>query len=148
MEILVSTNGGSSYTSVRKLNPFIDPNDLDRAHKPFSSGGFNRAPVWVLEEIDLSNYAGQIVKIKFDFKTHDELYNGFRGWILDDVEVIDVAVFNSPQNTSSFAAKSFKGHSGSTEEDKSGYLEGASEEFLQIHKNPRTSTENVAPTRN
>jgi len=90
MDVLISTDNGATYTTLKKLNPFIDPNDSNRESKPFSSGGFNRKPVWVLEEINLSDYMGEDIVIKFEFSTKDSIYNGFRGWIIDDMEVIDL----------------------------------------------------------
>lgn len=87
MEILISTDGGTSFSSLKKLNPYVDPNDEDRAPKPFSSGGFNRMPVWAYEEIDLTDYAGEQVLIKLNFSTNDQLYNGFRGWLIDSFKV-------------------------------------------------------------
>ena len=84
-------------TLVKKLNPAIDPpkeknqnyNDasLLRIKKPFSSAGFNRKPVWNTEEIDLSDYSGQTIQIKFKFNTVDAYYNGFRGWMIDNIEI-------------------------------------------------------------
>jgi hypothetical protein len=82
---------------VKKLNPAIDPpselgknyneSAIERQDKPFSSGGFNRAPILVKEELDLSKYSGKRIKLKFRFNTVDTLYNGFRGWIIDDVKI-------------------------------------------------------------
>ncbi len=37
--------------------------------------------------IDLSDFAGQIIRIQFNFDTVDELYNGFRGWYVDDFKI-------------------------------------------------------------
>ena len=88
LEVQISVDGGS-FTTIKKLNPFVDPNDITREPKPFSSGGFNRKPVWVMEEIDLSEYIDKTVRIRFKFDTVDELFNGFRGWIIDDFAVID-----------------------------------------------------------
>ncbi len=89
MIILISKDGGTTYTELEKLNPYLDPSDTDREHKPFSSGGFNRFPMWVLQEINLSEYTGETIQIKFNFSTMDARYNGFRGWIIDDIEVVD-----------------------------------------------------------
>ena len=91
LEVQISTDNGNTFTTIKKLNPYVDPNDSDRAHKPFSSGGFNRKPVWVIEDIDLTDYVGQTIQIRFNFDTRDALYNGFRGWVIDDVSIIDVS---------------------------------------------------------
>ncbi len=61
----------------------------DRESIPYTSGGFNQAPVWIYHNIDISQYVGQKVHIQFDFQTLDSLYNGFRGWFIDDVKVLD-----------------------------------------------------------
>ncbi|MGM0526743.1 MAG: S8 family serine peptidase, partial [Pseudomonadota bacterium] len=89
MEIMISVDGGDTFEVVRKLNPYVDPNDSDRAPKPFSSAGFNRKPVWVSELMDLSQYAGESIVLRFNFRTNDSLYNGFRGWIMDDIMVYE-----------------------------------------------------------
>jgi hypothetical protein len=73
-----------------KLNPVTDPGG--GAATPFTSGGFNMAPVWKdITDIDLSSYRGKRVVLVFTFDTGDRLYNGFRGWVVDDVTVRSVA---------------------------------------------------------
>ncbi|MBN1874090.1 MAG: pre-peptidase C-terminal domain-containing protein, partial [Anaerolineae bacterium] len=37
--------------------------------------------------IDLSAYAGQVIQMRFYFDTLDELYNAYRGWYIDDVDI-------------------------------------------------------------
>lgn len=70
-----------------RLNPVVDPTLPDRSAIPFTSGGFNVAPVWRAAEADLSAFAGHSVQLVFSFATVDNLYNGFRGWIVDNVKV-------------------------------------------------------------
>ena len=127
MEIQVSTDGGSTFTSVRRLNPFIDPNESDRYSKPFSSGGYNRKPVWTLEEIDLSEYVGEVIHLRFKFATVDELYNGFRGWIIDAVEIIDVDNISSQASLATL---------GLVQEKTSSMREELRDEYFRIHKQP------------
>lgn len=67
------------------INPELDANGTP--DQPFSSGGFNAAPVWNLYTFDISQFGGQDVQIQFYFRTNDGLYNGFRGWLVDDVYV-------------------------------------------------------------
>ncbi len=69
---------------IAQLNPAADPQG-GAAAIPFTSGGFNRAPVWVPVTLDLSAYRGRHVRLIFSFDTRDILYNGFRGWIVDNV---------------------------------------------------------------
>lgn len=77
-----------------KLNPFTDPVLDDREPIPFTSGGFNQVPVWKYVEFDLSEFAGKQIHLKFSFDTRDELYNGFRGWLIDEIQVTDKAVLD------------------------------------------------------
>lgn len=146
MEIQISTDGGSSYTTIKKLNPFVDPNDSDRSSKPFSSGGYNRKPVWALEEIDLSSYAGEVITLRFDFKTNDGLYNGFRGWIIDTLEIVDFSSTESAASVASklqpaVAAKSLRFNPLNVRK------ENTRDEFFEIHKKPQTYSKEGIPTR-
>lgn len=90
MEIYVIDNGGNQ-TLLGKLNPYTDPILSERKVIPFTSGGFNQAPVWKYEEFDLTEYAGTSIRLKFHFDTRDGLYNGFRGWFIDEIRVTDKA---------------------------------------------------------
>lgn len=98
MEIIVIEEGGTE-TSLGRLNPFSDPILDDRAALPFTSGGFNKAPIWVMAEYDLTDFIGKTVQLKFDFRTVDGLYNGFRGWFVDNVLVTDKAPLKSANTT-------------------------------------------------
>ena len=90
MDIQVSIDGGQTYQNLARLNPLSDPQSTaNRAPLPFSNFGFNAAPSTSQQEaISLDQFAGQPnVRLKFEFSTEDELYNGFRGWMLDDVVI-------------------------------------------------------------
>ena len=92
MSLEVSTDSGSSWETLAKLNPFSDPVDsgVERAPIPFSNRGYNKAPAWLSQEpISLDDYAGSQVQLRFTFRTQDELYNGFRGWLIDNVRITD-----------------------------------------------------------
>ena len=79
---------GEGTTVLKRLNPALDPTSpADRSALPYTSGGFNVAPVWVDEAIDISAYEGQSIRIRFVFNTRDHQYNGFRGWVVDDVRI-------------------------------------------------------------
>lgn len=97
MEIYVLEGGGE--TSLGRLNPYSDPILDDRASLPFTSGGFNKAPLWVMAEYDLTNYVGSTIQLKFEFRTVDDLYNGFRGWFVDNVLVTDKAPLKAANTT-------------------------------------------------
>ncbi|MBK8259019.1 MAG: DNRLRE domain-containing protein [Polyangiaceae bacterium] len=84
-QLLVQVVSGATVTTIGTLNPEIDTNGF--SGQPYSSGGFDAAPVWSLYEMDLSAYAGQNVQIRFRFQSQDSLYNAFRGWMVDTVTV-------------------------------------------------------------
>jgi hypothetical protein len=101
MEVFVVSGG--TETSLGRLNPFSDPVLDDRAALPFTSGGFNKAPLWVFVEYDLTDFVGSIIQLKFTFDTRDALYNGFRGWLVDDVLVTDKAPLKAANATTEYA---------------------------------------------
>lgn len=136
MEIQVSTNGGMTFQTIKKLNPYVDPNAEDRKPKPFSSGGFNRKPVWVLEEIDLSDYVGKVITLRFAFKTNDNLYNGFRGWLIDTLEIVNFSSTQTGQSINQLQRRTPKG------------TKDTNRAFLEIHKKPRTYSNDITPSRN
>lgn len=123
MRVQVSQNGGG-FVTVRTLNPYVDPNDADREAKPFSSAGYNRMPVWANETLDLSEYAGSEIRIRFAFATVDSLYNGFRGWVLDNLRVVDISY---DEVEPSIASGRVKAH--------------MSEAFKQQHRLPKAQPE-------
>lgn len=93
MLIEISKDNGATWQNIARLNPLSDPTYGDssiRAPMPFSNRGFNRAPAWLWQEpIDISDLAGvHNAKIRFVFSTEDEFYNGFRGWLIDDVQIV------------------------------------------------------------
>jgi hypothetical protein len=95
MMISVSTDDGVTWRDLAKLNPLSDPQsaDIDRDPIPFSNTGFNSAPVWQEQEgislvdADGETLAGQTIKLKYTFNTVDGLFNGFRGWMIDDIKI-------------------------------------------------------------
>lgn len=75
-------------TVLKRLNPDADPTSpADRRALAYTSGGFNVAPIWKDEAINISAYKGQNVRIRFGFNARDVNYNGFRGWFVDDVRI-------------------------------------------------------------
>lgn len=86
MQVDYSTDGGSTWTSTGKLNPADDP--AGRHDQSYSNNGYAAEPGWKEYLVDLSPAIGSAsVKVRFSFDTRDNLYNGFRGWLVDDVVV-------------------------------------------------------------
>ena len=77
---------GVGTTDLGTLNPTVDADGAP--NQPFTTNGFNAAPGWIGVGQSLSAYAGKTVKLHFDFNTGDHQYNGFRGWLLDNVRVV------------------------------------------------------------
>lgn len=89
MSIAVQDVGTGAITVLGRLNPFEDPTFFPRAATPYTSAGFNRAPVWRPVFVDLSAFRGMVIRLVLNFDTVDQQYNGFRGWIVDNVQVSD-----------------------------------------------------------
>lgn len=94
MTVSVSTDDGVTWRDLARLNPLSDPKtSIDRSAIPFSNTGYNSAPTWLTQEaiplVDIKkvSLSGQTVKLKFTFKTVDGKFNGFRGWMIDNIEI-------------------------------------------------------------
>jgi len=88
MEVfVVDAADSTSQTSLGRLNPYSDPILENRDAIPYTSGGFNQAPVWKYEQFDLTSFVGQNIRLRFEFRTIDEMYNGFRGWFVDNIKI-------------------------------------------------------------
>jgi hypothetical protein len=86
MTVEYSTDGGSAWTQVGKLNPANNP--ASKHDESYSNNGLLAEPGWKNYIVDLSAAKGfSNVKVRFTFDTDDNLYNGFRGWLVDDVVV-------------------------------------------------------------
>ncbi len=70
MRVQVSTNGGSSWTTVKSWNS-SDPNPSN----------------YLSEAIDVSSYISTNFRVRFHFDSQDRFSNDFLGWYVDDVEV-------------------------------------------------------------
>ena len=51
------------------------------------TGTLSRA-AWSQQVVDLSPFIGQSVRIRFYFDSVDDQHNGFRGWYIDDVQLV------------------------------------------------------------
>jgi hypothetical protein len=85
MQVSIADLDANSSAVLARLNPSADPGG--NARTPLTSGGFNLPPVWVNITRDLSAYRGHRVQLTFSFDTGDQLYNGYRGWVVDDVKL-------------------------------------------------------------
>lgn len=95
MSVEYTIDNGATWSTLARLNPFSDPvggDENDRAPMPYSNTGFNSAPQWLQQEpISLDALAGNVVQLRFAFRTQDGLFNGFRGWLVDNVVITSTA---------------------------------------------------------
>jgi len=83
--------GAGTLQYTRWINPPFEP-PLQQADLPYTSGGNNRPALWVPFAVDLTPVAGTSdVYIVFEFTTVDGAYNGYRGWLLDELYVLSGA---------------------------------------------------------
>jgi hypothetical protein len=87
MHVEASTDSGITWNPIGRgvINPVNNPNGDD--WKAYSSGGLGKRGKWIQAFFDLTPYAGKVVMVRFRFDTGDELYNGFRGWLIDNISV-------------------------------------------------------------
>jgi hypothetical protein len=86
MYVDVTTDGGSSWTTLGVLNPMQNPSGGSDAY-PYTSNGLDAPASWQIASVDLSPYVGSQVQVRFRFDTIDQYDNGFRGWFIDDIGV-------------------------------------------------------------
>lgn len=77
------TEGPGSYWDRRRVQVSVDGG-------PFQDLLQLRDDVeneWLKAEVDLSPYAGKIIRLRFHFETLDGAFNGYEGWYVDDVAI-------------------------------------------------------------
>ena len=88
MRIQLSSDAGSSWETIHSLNPPFSRLPGWENHHSYSSGGYLAPGTWIEWTFFLeSDYAGHDIQLRFYFDTEDSLYNGFRGWFVDDIYV-------------------------------------------------------------
>jgi cysteine-rich repeat protein len=97
MMVQASTDG-TTWSEVGRLNPTFPTNT--NSDVGYTAGGSGAVPVWRHYAFDISSYAGQTLQLRFSFDTRDQMYNGFRGWTLDNVSVASGPSLPAPTVTS------------------------------------------------
>ena len=87
MRVAVVDVATNTVTSLGVLNPPADPTSAHPTSTPLTSGGFNAPPAWTTISQDLSAFRGKTIRLLFTFETRDVLYNGFRGWLIDNISI-------------------------------------------------------------
>ena len=88
MYVDASIDSGQTWNPLGRglLNPLDNDANQDD-WKEYSSGGLGQRGKWIREYFDLTSLVGNVVFIRFRFDTKDAEYNGFRGWLIDDIGV-------------------------------------------------------------
>lgn len=74
------------------MNPANEPKPVGQPFQDYTDSGPELAAGWHPYTMDLTAAAGRPnVTLRFHFDTVDRFYNGFRGWLLDNVSVTDSA---------------------------------------------------------
>ena len=91
--VVEASTDGETWTEVSRMNP-APPFTAAGADRPLSNLGLDVKPDWEGRTVLLpSEFAGQPqVKLRFRFDSLDILFNGFRGWGIDDVAVVGESV--------------------------------------------------------
>lgn len=82
----VSIDEGASWSEVFRMNPAYDPISPSPPI-PFTVNGMGAKPSWTFRKVNLTAFVGKKLMIRFVFDTVDSLYNGFRGWLIDELRI-------------------------------------------------------------
>jgi hypothetical protein len=95
MTVEYSIDGGTSWQPAGKLNPVNNP--AGKHDQDYTANGIEKPAQWNQDVVDISGAAGQSnVQIRFSFDTVDIYYQGFRGWLVDNVVVSTPFVSPNP----------------------------------------------------
>jgi extracellular elastinolytic metalloproteinase len=92
----VSSDFGTTWNSLGDrmfLNPYDGQVDYNTFVVPNIEGFWGNSGGWIATYIDLSDFAGEEILIRFRFGTNNSV--GYLGWFVDDVELMDVFSYNS-----------------------------------------------------
>ena len=88
MRVEVSGDGGASWSQAALLNPQDPP--WGGGHQQAGNDGPRSSGSWERVTADISSAAGSSdVRLRFSFDTVDARRNGFRGWLIDGVAIVD-----------------------------------------------------------
>lgn len=95
LHVLVSTNDGQRWDPLSGHHMQY-PNDYSSApglHYEDESDG------WISDEIDLSRYAGQVIRIRFEYVTNNAITGP--GFLLDDIEIPEIGLMDDVETLDS-----------------------------------------------
>ncbi len=93
----ISTDFGQTWQAVSRDKMFKNPYNGPIAYStfviPFLDAFWGNSNGWIATYVDMSEYIGQDVFLRFAFGTNEE--NAGLGWYVDDVEFMDLFNYNS-----------------------------------------------------
>ena len=88
MHVQVSGDGGASWNTVKTLNPADSP--WGGVHQAYGNDGARSSGAWERVRANISSAAGNAgARVRLVFDTVDARRNGFRGWLVDRLAVVD-----------------------------------------------------------
>jgi hypothetical protein len=89
----VSVDGGKTWEILETPHGVgTNPNGNSFGWAYTGSSGDGETPQWIQEEVDLSDYAGQRIQIRFEYITDDAVNRP--GFVLDDVAIPEIDYFD------------------------------------------------------
>ena len=90
--VSVSTDRGETWRALAGRHTRTD-NTVGATYGPSYSGNLGR---WTPEEVDLSDYAGREVLLRFEYITDEAI--SATGWCIDDIEVPQIGLFDDAES--------------------------------------------------
>ena len=115
LKVVEASTDGANWTVVSTLNEDLPVGETGSAEKPWSNIGLQLKPDWETHSFTLPPQflSQQAVQLRFRFDTGDTLFNGFRGWGIDNVRVLEsVNFFFGPEGFDEGAIPSNWGRTG------------------------------------
>lgn len=98
----VSTDGGTSW----RILPGIHTTDHDPIGNAFGVGYTGDSGEWLQEQVDLSDYTGQKVLVRFEYVTDDAVY--LDGIVLDDIAIPELGFLDDAEGDAGWTAEGFQ----------------------------------------
>ncbi len=83
----VSTDGGETWTVLQTAHS-ATTNPSGNAYGPGYTGVSGGGPTWIEESLDISNFAGQEILLRFEYVTDDAVNRP--GWTIDDLTIPEI----------------------------------------------------------
>ncbi|MBN1218696.1 MAG: immune inhibitor A [Anaerolineae bacterium] len=92
----ISTDGGATWTILQTPHSATD-NPTGNAYGPSYTGKSGEGESgWLKESVDLADYTGQEVLIRFEYVTDDAVNNS--GWTIDDISIPEIGFYDDVES--------------------------------------------------